>query len=63
MFCKVPGSDEDWNFSACENKSDEILLGLVVEIEVNVCHFVFTITNIFICLFMYFSLCVRRMFA
>ena len=33
MSCNMSGSDEDWNFSARENKSDEILLRLAVETE------------------------------
>lgn len=33
MFCKVPGSVENWDFSACEQKSGKILIGLLVEID------------------------------
>lgn len=33
MFCKVSGSDKNWDFSAIEDNSDEILHGLVVETE------------------------------
>lgn len=29
----MSGSDENWDFSAAEDNSDEILPGLVVEIE------------------------------
>lgn len=33
MFSKVSGSDKNWDFSAIEDNSDEILHGLVVETE------------------------------